>query len=147
MLSSAPLLRSAYLFPSILFLRSWSRTDSSRTSDSGRRQGSFVFTSYMSINEAGVAPVVPCGVVLYANRNFRTAVLGRIFSILAIFIVFPRLLLKFSTSPFAWAHSGADVQCTIPFLAIYSLNSPPTKLRSVVTFHGEWKSEPREHLI
>ena len=103
-LNTAPRLLSAYALVVSLWFQSRSRTFSSRMFLSLQSSGNFVFSSLPNMRYAGVTPVLACGVVLCANRNFMSYPFHPFPSTKATLSVFRSVLFCLSTSPFACEH-------------------------------------------
>ena len=122
-LNMATRLLSAYALAVSLWFQSRSQTFSSRMFLSLRSSGNFVFSSLPNMTYAGVTPVLTCGVVLYANRNFTSSPFYPFPSTCATLSAFKSVRFCLSTSPFACGHKGGDVWCSIPCSSKKLLNS------------------------
>ena len=79
-----------------------------------------------NIRESGVAPVVTCGVDLYAVNHEISSKRQFFFSRCTIFIHLSKEWFWRSTSPLAAAHNGVVVRCSTPYVRRNASNSPET---------------------
>lgn len=100
--------------------------------------GNVVRNVPLNINSTNETPVVRCGVVRYANNNFRTSVLQFLDSTCAIRILFINDLFYLSTSPLAEGCNGVTALC-------FSTDYIRPKLRSTIFWNGQWYSIATTH--